>query len=138
MPRGKTSKPPNESFAADSVYQSIKRMMFETSRSASNPPSDVSRPRRPRRGVRPKMRSNEDGRPILSLAVAGDHLRVVGRRPLQLEGLGRIGRKRRSTSALVVRMTGIALGWIGTTTALGSVVRKANRSFVASPYLILR
>ena len=41
----------------------------------------------------------------------------------------------RSISARVVRMTGIALGWIGATTAFGSVVRKAKRSLVVSPSL---
>src|SRR5471032_1587064 len=35
-------------------------------------------------------------------------------------------------------MTGIALGWIVATTAFGSVVRKANRSFVVSPSFIFR
>jgi hypothetical protein len=32
-------------------------------------------------------------------------------------------------------MTGMALGWIGFTSALGSVVRKPNRSLVVSPSL---
>ena len=35
-------------------------------------------------------------------------------------------------------MTGMALGWMGATTALGSVVRKAKRSFVVSPSFTLR
>src|SRR5271166_4767394 len=34
-------------------------------------------------------------------------------------------------------MTGIALAWIGATIAFGSVVRKANRSLVVSPFLDL-
>lgn len=34
--------------------------------------------------------------------------------------------------------TGMALGWIGATTSLGSVVRKPNRSFVVSPSFTFR
>ena len=44
----------------------------------------------------------------------------------------------RSTSARVFRMTGIAFGWIGATTAFGCLVRKAKRSFSVSPSLTLR
>jgi hypothetical protein len=43
-----------------------------------------------------------------------------------------------STSAWVVRMTGMALGWMALTSAFGSVVKKANRSLVVSPSLTLR
>src|SRR5580704_5844328 len=35
-------------------------------------------------------------------------------------------------------MTGIALGWIALTSAFGSVVRKAKRSFVVGPSFTLR
>ena len=38
-------------------------------------------------------------------------------------------------SALVVRITGMGFGWIALTSAFGSVVRKARRSLVASPFL---
>jgi hypothetical protein len=41
-------------------------------------------------------------------------------------------------SSDVVKMTGRAFGWTGATIALGSVVRKAKRSFVVSPSLTLR
>jgi hypothetical protein len=44
----------------------------------------------------------------------------------------------RSTSSGVVRMTGMALAWIGATTAFASVVKKANRSLVVSPSLTFR
>jgi hypothetical protein len=44
----------------------------------------------------------------------------------------------RSTSSWVVRMTGMALGWIGATIAFGSLVKKANRSLVVSPSFTLR
>src|SRR3954470_19770507 len=37
------------------------------------------------------------------------------------------------TSSGVVRITGIAFGWMAPTSAFGSVVRKAKRSFVVSP-----
>ena len=40
-----------------------------------------------------------------------------------------------STSSDVVRITGIALGWMVPTSALGSVVRKAKRSLFVSPSL---
>jgi hypothetical protein len=43
-----------------------------------------------------------------------------------------------STSSRLVRITGMALGWIGATTAFGSVVRKAKISFLVSPSLALR
>jgi hypothetical protein len=37
-----------------------------------------------------------------------------------------------STSADVVRITGIAFGWMAPTSEFGSVVRNANRSLVVS------
>ena len=43
-----------------------------------------------------------------------------------------------STSSGVVRITGIALGWIVPTSAFGSVVRNAWRSLVVSPSLTFR
>src|SRR5207237_8646676 len=43
-----------------------------------------------------------------------------------------------STSSDVVRITGIALGWMAPTSALGSVVRKAKRSLLVSPSLTFR
>jgi len=43
-----------------------------------------------------------------------------------------------AVSAASVRITGIAFGWIGTTTPLGSQVRKAKRSSVVSPSFSLR
>jgi hypothetical protein len=43
-----------------------------------------------------------------------------------------------STSSGVVRITGIALGWIAPTSAFGSVVRNAKMSFVVSPSLTFR
>jgi len=43
-----------------------------------------------------------------------------------------------SISSGLVRMTGIAFGWIGATMSLGSVVKKAKRSLVVSPSLIFR
>jgi len=43
-----------------------------------------------------------------------------------------------SISSGPVRITGIALGWIGATTAFGSVVRKAKMSAVTSPSLARR
>ena len=42
--------------------------------------------------------------------------------------LGASANSHKSTSAGVVRMTGIAFGWIGATTAFASVVRKPNNS----------
>jgi hypothetical protein len=42
------------------------------------------------------------------------------------------------TSSGVVRMTGIALGCVGKTSAFGVVVRKAKISFVVSPSLTFR
>jgi len=42
-----------------------------------------------------------------------------------------------STSAAVVRMTGMALGWIGATIALASVVRKPNSSCTPSTGALL-
>jgi hypothetical protein len=49
----------------------------------------------------------------------------VRKRPLQLEGL--VGRPviQVSTSSGVVRITGIAFGWMASTSAFGSVVRNA-------------
>jgi hypothetical protein len=43
-----------------------------------------------------------------------------------------------STSSGVVRITGIAFGWIAPTSAFGSVVRNAYRSLVVSPSLTFR
>src|SRR3954465_3317726 len=43
-----------------------------------------------------------------------------------------------SISSCVVRITGIALGWIGATTAFASVVRKLNRRCSNSPSAFLR
>src|SRR3984885_3166170 len=43
-----------------------------------------------------------------------------------------------STSSGVVRMTGIAFGWIAPTSAFGSVVKNANMSFVVSPSFTFR
>src|ERR1700722_19624415 len=43
-----------------------------------------------------------------------------------------------STSPGVVRITGIAFGWMVPTSAFGSVVRKAKMSFVVSPSLTFR
>src|ERR1700730_17037800 len=43
-----------------------------------------------------------------------------------------------STSSGVVRITGIAFGWIAPHSAFGSVVRNAKMSFVVSPSLTLR
>jgi hypothetical protein len=36
---------------------------------------------------------------------------------------------------LVVRITGLAFGWIALTSAFGSVVRRTRRSLVVSPFL---
>ena len=44
----------------------------------------------------------------------------------------------RSTSAGVVRMTGMALGWIGATIALASVVRKPKSSCSPSTGALFR
>src|SRR6202022_1918792 len=43
-----------------------------------------------------------------------------------------------STSSGVVRITGIALGWMAPTSAFGSVVRNAKMSLVVSPSLTFR
>src|ERR1700730_10812119 len=43
-----------------------------------------------------------------------------------------------STSSGVVRITGIAFGWMAPTSAFGSVVRDANMSLVVSPSLTFR
>ena len=43
-----------------------------------------------------------------------------------------------STSSGVVRITGIAFGWMAPTSAFGSVVRNAKRSLVVSPSLTFR
>src|ERR1700694_2835750 len=43
-----------------------------------------------------------------------------------------------STSDVVVKITGIAFGWMAPTSAFGSVVRKAKMSLVVSPSLTLR
>ena len=43
-----------------------------------------------------------------------------------------------SISSAVVRITGMAFGWIAPTSAFGSVVRKPKRSFVISPSRTLR
>src|ERR1044071_6510235 len=43
-----------------------------------------------------------------------------------------------STSSDVARITGIALGWMVPTSAVGSVVRKAKRSLLVSPSLTFR
>src|SRR5664279_3709927 len=43
-----------------------------------------------------------------------------------------------SISSSLVRMTGMAFGWIGATTAFGSVVKNANTSVVTSPSLAFR
>jgi hypothetical protein len=61
---------------------------------------------------------------LLVLSAHHDPQRIIRQRPLQRLGL--IPRRAHPDVALfvVVRITGIALGWIGSTTAFGAVVRK--------------
>jgi hypothetical protein len=53
-----------------------------------------------------------------------DPERIVRQWPLQRLGLVHGARIQTSRSSSVVRITGMALGWIGSTTAFGDVVRK--------------
>jgi hypothetical protein len=71
-------------------------------------------------------------RAILLFTAGDNSQRIIRKRSLQFESLGRVGYSHKSTSAGVVKMTGIALGWIGATIAFASVVRKPNKSCVPS------
>ena len=76
---------------------------------------------------------------MLSEAARHDAQGSVRKRTLQFQSVGaRCALIQISISSGVVSMTGIALGWIGATSAFGSVVRNAKRSFVVSPSLTLR
>ena len=59
--------------------------------------------------------------------------RSVQKRPLRLRVSSDAAIIQVSTSAGVVRITGIALGWIAPTSEFGSVVRNVKRSLVVSP-----
>ena len=71
-------------------------------------------------------------------ALGDDPERSVRQGPLQLESLVRRGRHPGLDFIGVVRITGIALGWMAPTSVFGSVVRNANRSLVVSPSLAFR
>jgi uncharacterized Zn-binding protein involved in type VI secretion len=61
---------------------------------------------------------------FLIRATSHDLKCVIRQRPLQCPASSHGARIHTSRSSSVVRITGIALGWIGSTTALGAVVRK--------------
>ena len=61
---------------------------------------------------------------FLVRAAHHDLQRIVRQRPLQRLRLIHGARIQMSRSSSVVRITGIAFGWIGSTTAFGDVVRK--------------
>jgi hypothetical protein len=75
-----------------------------------------------KRRVQPRSR----GCLIFLVDAPSDNLQcIVGQRPLQRLGfIPWRARIQTSRSSSVVRITGIALGWIGSTTAFGAVVRK--------------
>jgi hypothetical protein len=69
---------------------------------------------------------NLRGRRRIFLHAAGDDpQRPVRQRPLQGQGFVRRAFIQVSTSSGVVRITGIAFGWMAPTSAFGSVVRNA-------------
>jgi hypothetical protein len=68
--------------------------------------------------------SSLGNRPIfLLLAPHHDLKRVIRQRPLQRLRLVHGARVQTSRSSSVVRITGMAFGWIGATTAFGDVVK---------------
>jgi len=64
---------------------------------------------------------------VLPLARRDDHTLVIRQRPCRASATSAGADSHPSNSALLRRITGMAFGWIGDTTAFASVVRKPNR-----------
>ena len=71
--------------------------------------------------MHPTQRMSQDH--IFLISSLPNHFqRIIRQRSLQ--GLRPVGAHHTSRSSSVVRITGIAFGWYGSTTAFGAVVRK--------------
>src|SRR3954452_1897138 len=106
-----------------------------------NPDHDETYKGAQKRGKQRALTSSRLGckaaRLVLTLAPCHDRERNIRQRALQLQRcLGRAV-SQVSISSGVVRITGMALGWIGATTAFASHVRKLNRRCSNSPSAFL-
>ena len=72
--------------------------------------------------------TNQGWRPVLFLSARDNPRTPSGNGRCNSRAFGASAASQRPTSSGVVRMTGMAFGWIDATTALGAVVRKPNSS----------